>query len=361
METKITILVCDDDPTDILILKKHLGKAASDYNILEASSEEDIQYHITAEQSRIQLIFMDYYLRASTGLDWLKEITKTNFAPVIMLTGKGGEGIAVDLMKAGAFDYIPKERLLDHDVNKVILDTIQRWKTERERDHLLGIAAHEFRGPLAVIMGCSETMMSYPDLSESERQSFIAMIHDRSQHLSTLISQILDFGRIERGTISLNIKRRNIIGFLKKCIEQQQRIAQRKNIAIVFNTDMEDLQVEFDSNRLEEVIANIIDNAVKYSPRDTKVSVTLENAPEFVTVEISDEGQGIKEEELQFLFEMFSNKKISSRPTEGESSHGFGLAICKKIVDMHGGKIEVRRKQGKGSVFIVSLPRMIHS
>jgi len=139
-------------------------------------------------------------------------------------------------------------------------------------------------------------------------------------------------------------------------MSNQKIKADLKKINLVFNSDLEKCEYLFDKNRFEEVTTNLIDNAIKYSPINSSVFVILTKNQESINIEIKDEGQGIKEAELKFLFKLFSNVKISNRPTGGETSNGIGLAISKKVVQMHDGKISVKSEYGKGTSFIIELP-----
>lgn len=356
MSKQTTILICEDDKTDLLIFKKHLGSAIKEYEILEATNEEKINDFISNRREDIKIIFLDYFLPMSTGIEWLRLVSETNFAPVVMLTGHGDEETAVEALKEGAFDYIPKHKLLDYDLNKLIRDTISRWQVEKERDQLLGIAAHELRGPLAVILGYAELLNTYDNLSVSQIKSINEIIYERSQHLAELIDKLLDLNRIERGRIELKKAPHNLNDFLQKLIHQYKIIASKKNISLHLVEYAPGIICNCDIKRIEEVVSNIVDNAIKYSFQNTSVEITLRSDNEKAIIEVKDQGEGIQPDELGFLFDMFSSKKISTQPTAGEASHGLGLAICKKIIDLHQGNIEVMSTPGKGSIFTIILP-----
>jgi signal transduction histidine kinase len=290
------------------------------------------------------------------GMQWLSEITERKIAPIIMLTGSGDEITAAQAIKNGAFDYIPKGKLDNFELTRTINNCIERWKLQNERDALLGIAAHELRNPLAAILGYSEILSSHDDLSIEERKEMISIINERALYLNDVINNILNYSSVNNGIIQINLIRNDLLRLVKEIISRFQIIAGNKNINLELCTDLQDCFCEFDAVRIEEVISNLIDNAIKYSHSNSKIIIDLEKTKAFVKLSVIDNGQGIKEEELGFLFELFSNVKISSRPTAGEKSTGLGLAICKKIVKMHNGLISVKSIPGEGSTFSFQLP-----
>lgn len=354
---KRTILLCDDDPVDRKLFKKYLSTVRpSDYLVLEAENSAELNSFLADKNVEADIIFLDYYLGAENGVDILRELRKSNSAPVIMLTGRGDQEIAVECMKEGAMDYIPKETLHETDLRKLIRQAEEKWELERERDQLLGIAAHELRNPLAVILGYTEILQTYDELPAEKKSEILNVIHERSHHLLNIINELLTVTRVDKGIINLKKKQVNLHELLVKKVADYQLQAAKKSITILYNGEAENAEAVIDRDRIEEVVANLLDNAIKYSPRDRKVHVSLGRTGTAITITIRDEGQGIKEEELKFLFKLFSSKKISTLPTGEEASTGLGLAISKKVIDAHGGEIAVESRVGQGTSFKVILP-----
>lgn len=354
-QKKLTILVCDDDLADIKLIKSYLKSNNSvNFDVIEADTQEKIEDAIKADN--IDLILLDYQMPGKSGFDWLEELKEKNIAPVVMITGTGDESVAVDAMKLGAKDYIPKDKLSTYELGKSILNSIERWEIENERDALLGIAAHEFRNPLATIIGYTEMLITYGDREELKKGEIFETVLERANHLLTMINSLLDITRIDKGTISISKKKIDLTKYLKQKTGEYNLIAKRKNIEIKYIPSVTSLFVNIDEDRLGEVIMNLLDNAVKYSPYNSTVNVDLNKNDNYAIFRVIDEGPGIKEDELKYLFKLFSNVKISSQTTGGEKSTGLGLAICRKIVSLHSGEIDVQSKIGKGTTFIVKLP-----
>lgn len=357
MSRRRTIIICDDDKIDIKLFKKFFGgEHLKEFMLLEAENSEGLNQLINFNPNGIDLIFLDYYLGEQNGLEILKQLRKSNKIPVIMLTGSRDEKIAVECMKEGAMDYIPKEILSKIDIIKTVQQAIDKWELERERDHLLGIAAHELRNPLAVILGYTEMIKSYDELNEETKNKFINIIHERANHLLEMINELLDITRIDKGIIVLKTIKCDLVSILQKHVDDFHFQASKKKISISFKSELTKFEIEIDPNRIEEVISNLIDNAIKYSPQNTKVIVSLEHYEDKVKICVKDEGLGIKENELKFLFKLFSSNNISTLPTGEESRTGLGLAICKKVIDAHNGEIIVESKVGMGTQFSILLP-----
>lgn len=351
------ILICDDDPVDIKLFTKLLAKQnKTDYIVTGVNTRADLFAKLKEPGFRPDILFLDFYLRETTGLEILKDLKSTKRLPVVMLTGLGDQDTAVQCMKEGATDYLSKDSLAASDLVKIIEQAISRWGLEQERDQLLGITAHELRNPISVILGYTEIMQHYTDLDNAKKMEMIDIIRERANHLLNIINHLLDITRIEKGLINFKPESTNLCKLIDKIISDFSFPASRKNITISVVCPDKEISIYIDPNRMQEVIANFIDNAVKYSRANTHITVTIIKAEETVTISVQDQGLGIMEHELQYLFDLFSSKKISTTPTGDESKTGLGLAICRKVVDAHNGKIEVQSKVGEGSTFTIILP-----
>ncbi len=353
---QINILICDDDKADVKLFKNYLSKiSGKNYYISEAHNESQIENFINSNES-FHLIFLDYSMPGKNGLEWLQEIVEKQIAPVIMLTGVGDEETAVEAMKIGAIDYIPKDKLNKYELEKTINNAIERWSLEQERNTLLGIAAHELRNPITTIMGYTQILSSYGNIEKEKVKEIYETINERSEHLLAIINRLLDISRIEKGSVKLEKIEMDFVDFIKGKVKHFLLRAESKKIAIEFSTSLDSLEFLFDPVRFDEVVSNLLDNAIKYSPENSKVLVDVSKQDGNIILSVADNGQGIKSEELKYLFDLFSNVKISSKPTGGESSTGLGLAIVKKIVKLHDGDISVESEVEKGTKFIISLP-----
>lgn len=169
-----------------------------------------------------------------------------------------------------------------------------------------------------------------------------------------LLNNLLDISKIESGKLELEMTKNNYPDFVKKNIEFNRFFATEKSISIDLVLPDDILPFDFDKNKIEQVLNNLISNAIKYSHPNTTIRIEVLKEKEFVVTKVIDQGQGIPENELPHVFKPF--QKASTKPTAGEKSTGLGLAIVKKIVEGHQGKIGVESEVGKGSTFFFKLP-----
>ena len=235
-------------------------------------------------------------------------------------------------------------------------------KKNRELDELnklknlfLGIAAHDLRNPLGVIMGYSEYLLD--EVKESLSEDHIEMLQSiltSSEFMLRLLDDLLDVSAIESGNLNLNLVKADIVPVVKKNVELNSVIAHKKNINIQIIQTGQIPEVLFDVGKIEQVLNNLISNAIKYSQPGTNVAVSINSTKTDLTVSISDQGQGIPEDELGKLFRPFERTSVKS--TAGEKSTGLGLSIVRNLILGHKGKIWVESKVGEGSTFYFSLP-----
>lgn len=222
------------------------------------------------------------------------------------------------------------------------------------KNKFLGIASHDLRNPLASIRGYSKFLLDKgTEVKEETRKEFLTTIKNVSGNMLELIGNLLDISVIESGQLKLNPDRASMKKLAEEKIHLQQFLADRKNIRL--HADLQDVpEFYFDVNRMGQVLDNLLSNAVKYSPQDKEVFVKLASQDGTVTLSVKDEGPGISPDEQGQLFQHF--RKLSARPTGGESSSGLGLAIAQRIVEEHQGSIGVDSQLGHGATFFFSIP-----
>jgi len=256
-------------------------------------------------------------------------------------------------------NYYEELSLLNND-----LVNMQRElsKKNRELDELnklknqfLGIAAHDLRNPLGVIMGYSEYLLEEVEEILSEDQNdMLKSIMASSEFMLRLLNDLLDISAIESGNLNLNLCRADLVQVVRKNVELNNVIAHKKNISIHLNATASMPEILFDMGKIEQVLNNLISNAVKFSPPGSNVNVYISKGDSDLTVAVADHGPGIPEAEREKLFKPF--QKTSVKSTGGETSTGLGLSIVHKLILGHKGKIWVDSKVGEGSTFYFSLP-----
>lgn len=225
-----------------------------------------------------------------------------------------------------------------------------------EMHRLLGMAAHDLRNPLNTIQLLADCLLeSAHDRLESDEAVMIQEIEQESHTMRRLIEDLLDISKVENSGPSIARTPTDLVALIEANVALNRSLAKRKRIQIVFETDHPRLVVDVDADRIRQVLNNLCSNAVMYSMPDTTIYMTLACETSVAVVSVIDEGQGIPLEELPQLFQPFS--RTSVQPTAGEPSTGLGLAICKKIVSAHDGRIWAESVPGRGSTFRFTLPR----
>ncbi len=227
-------------------------------------------------------------------------------------------------------------------------------KLNKLKVQFLGMAAHDLRNPLGALRSFIEILEKDGDNFNAEQMEMVSYIRHLSSFMLGLVDDLLDVSNIDSGNLSIDLSHVDLIELIKKILTFNRMFADSKNISLKLVTTIDKCPINVDPNKVNQILTNLISNAVKYSFHDTNIQVTLTKNEKSVVVSVKDEGQGIPEKELPKLFGAF--QKTSVRSTDGESSTGLGLLITKKMVEGHGGEIWVESKVGKGSTFSFSLP-----
>jgi signal transduction histidine kinase len=223
-----------------------------------------------------------------------------------------------------------------------------------EKNHFIGMAAHDLRNPLTGIRLFSEVLLRQGAEILSEKQlRMIEQIKSISQKMTAIVNEFLDVSKIESGELSLTLQEVTLNDLIECVVELQQPDASRKEIHLEF-TPAEPITATIDSGKIEQVVTNLITNAVKFSPFGSAVGIGLARRDGMAEIFVADEGPGIAAEEIPRLFRPF--QRGSATVTGQEQSVGLGLVICKKIVEGHGGRIRIESEVGKGATFYVELP-----
>ncbi|WP_176793691.1 sensor histidine kinase [Rhodospira trueperi] len=221
------------------------------------------------------------------------------------------------------------------------------------KNQFVGMAAHDLRGPIALIQGFSTLLLSAPNLDEAQRTRYLETISTVSRDMADLLNDLLDISAIESGKLAIDASLERLDVLVLGRLDLLGSLAARKDISI--RTDMAPVDVVLDAKRMSQVVDNLITNAIKYSHPGSMITVTVRADRDDARFVVADQGQGIPAEEIDKVFGTF--QRLSVRPTGDEKSHGLGLAIARKIVAAHGGRITVDSVVGQGSTFTVCLPR----
>lgn len=228
-------------------------------------------------------------------------------------------------------------------------------KLNEEKNRFLGIAAHDLRNPLNAIQMYSEFLTDEAgDVLNAEQMEFVTIIHSSSRFMLRLVNDLLDVAKIESGKLELELATTDLVAMIDRNVALNSAMASKKQIKLIFDHDNNIPLVQIDSAKIEQVLNNLITNAVKFSNAGSVISINLAKKDNEAILSVKDEGQGIPADELDKLFKPF--QRTSVRTTAGEDSTGLGLAIVRKIVLGHKGRVWVESEVGKGTTFYISIP-----
>jgi two-component system phosphate regulon sensor histidine kinase PhoR len=227
-------------------------------------------------------------------------------------------------------------------------------KLERVRRDFVANVSHEFRTPLTAIQGFAETLLAGAMDDPQNRLRFLEIILDHSRRLARLTEDLLMLSKMDADRLDLEIHRLNVSQFVESCVETTQRPAAEKDIRISVNLQDTVPDIAADRRRLSEVLQNLLDNAIQYTPSGGRITVGASAQNGEVTFTVSDTGIGIPRVDQPRIFERFYRVDVARSREVGGT--GLGLSIAKHLVDAHGGRIWVESEVGQGSQFHFTVP-----
>ena len=228
-------------------------------------------------------------------------------------------------------------------------DELERLNAEKNR--FLGMAAHDLRNPLFGVLSLTEALMRRGSVPDADRK-LLEQIAKATKSMKALVDDFLDVSAIEAGELRLRLERVDLGSVIEESVAGQRDLSTRKNIELRFERTG-DTTVVADRHKIGQVMVNLITNALKFSPEHSTVYVSIVASGAAARVSVADTGPGISPADRDLLFRPFS--VASTRATGGESRTGLGLAICRKIIEGHGGRIWVESNEYRGSVFVFEL------
>lgn len=243
------------------------------------------------------------------------------------------------------------------DLQTAYKDLADLQALDRLRRRFTNAVSHELRTPLTMILGFTEFLEDELGGPLSpEQQGFVAQIRRGARRLEYLVNDLLDYAALEAGTFQLRREHVDVADQVREVAEGLSAMASERNVALEVDLPPEPLPVLADPRRVGQVVANLIHNALKFTPKGGLVRVALRTAPEALEFTVRDSGIGIHREDLPRLFKSFSQLEAGRL----EAGTGLGLSICRSIVEAHGGSIGVESTPGEGSTFWFRLPRERH-
>ena len=225
-------------------------------------------------------------------------------------------------------------------------------KREDMKNEFISSVSHELRTPLTSIKGWAITLQAKEiQKNEDMLNQGLTIIENEGERLSLMVEDLLNFSRLSSTSFQYEKEDLNIVEIAKEVYQQLYPRSLNEKINFDFKTAYEEIIVNCDKNRMKEVFINIIDNAMKFTPKDGHIDIFISKEDENVNIEVKDDGEGIKEDEISFVSSKFFKGSSSKSQT------GLGLSICEEIVKAHDGKLVIKSKYTVGTSVIVVLPR----
>ncbi len=236
----------------------------------------------------------------------------------------------------------------------VLHDITELRKLERVRRDFVANVSHEFKTPLTAIQGFAETLLGGAIDDPQNRLRFLEIILEHSRRLARLTDDLLKLSKMDADKLELEIRRLSVAQFVESCIETTQRTAAEKDLRVSVNLQQPLPDIAADRRRLAEVLQNLLDNAMQYTPAGGQIMVGASANGAEVTITVSDTGIGIPQADQSRIFERFYRVDVARSREVGGT--GLGLSISKHLVEAHGGRIWVESEVGQGSQFHFTVP-----
>ncbi len=244
-------------------------------------------------------------------------------------------------------------KTFNYSVEQVEKYLEEQKRLEMLRRNLVANVSHELKAPLSSLRGFSELMLD-DYIDEEHKKKYLKVIQDNSVHLSRLVDDLLTLSHLESGQLSLEKQKITVDDLASWSFESVSLRGEAKGVDLKLDLPSSLPMLYGDRHRLHEVLVNLLNNAIEYTPPGGQVLLEIKYDEAKVIFEIKDTGCGISEEELPYIFERFY--KVDKSRRRSSQGSGLGLAISRHLVELHGGNIEVKSKEGEGSVFRVILP-----
>ncbi len=375
-------MVLDDDAVDIEAVRRCLSSIEGLETKVTGCADAACALEQVARET-FDVLFVDYDLIDMTGLEALEQLSKAGCrVPAVLLTGQHGERLLHEALRAGVMDYVRKDQLhpglLEQTVYRVLEKaelslrverkqieleyTVERLRKRNEEvESFYHNVSHELRTPLT---GAQEFVSLMQEgaagpLTASQSKLLAATLRSCDQ-MSHCVDDMLDAARIETGKLILKLKTHDLVVVLQDAVESVRASATRKEIDLRLRGLDRRVEGSFDPHRVFQVAANLISNAIKFTPNGGAVHVALHRRPdESLEVRVGDSGPGIPEGDEQRVFDRLYQSSSEDAALLG--GLGMGLYISKQIVELHGGRISCARSSLGGAQITFTLPQLAHA
>lgn len=382
------ILIVDDDTTLLQALPQALYLRIEGVKVDTSDSAAGALKLIG--ENYYDAIVSDIKMPGMDGLALLAKVQELRpDTPTLLITGHGEHNLAVQALRGGAYDFIQKpidrdylvaalhRAIQTHQLRRQVLeqqlalelharsleDMVQKRTSElieanAAKDKFLRIVSHELKTPLTSLKAMLQLLHRQLERADSAEVVCKGLTNmERSiQRMELLVNDLLDTSLIETNMFVLHRKRCDLVALCRQLIDEYTAGA---GPALTFECLGEPVEVQVDADRISQIIINLLSNARKYSPKGSPITLTLEQAGYECTISVRDMGVGIPAEMQPHIFELFYRAPGVEVQTGSNAGLGLGLYISRKIVERHGGRIDVQSTLGEGSIFSVVLPLFV--
>jgi signal transduction histidine kinase len=352
------ILIIDDTPANLDVLTSVLTERG--HKVRPAINGE-IGLRAAAK-AKPDLILLDIRMAEINGFEVcerLKADPVTQDIPVIFISALDATEDKVRAFESGGVDYITKPFQVTEVLARVELQLRIQWQRRRIealsafKDELIGIVSHDLKNPLSLVLGYTEILQSDIANGSPIDSSMLAGIERAGQSMLSLIHDLLDTARHEQ-RIPLHLADVHLQALVAEQLSAFPYQIRAKSITLEQAFDPDWIMVQIDSRRFAQVIANLISNAIKYSPPHTIITVSVYRDHEHAVIDVADQGYGIPTDDLPHIFEKYF--RVNRQQHMAVEGTGLGLPIARMIVEQHGGTLSAVSEEGVGSVFTIRLP-----
>lgn len=358
----VRLLLVEDDATFAKAIGAALSRTANFdiecCEVRELGEAVSLIFRTTLDRevSRFDVILLDLNLPDSEGLDTFTQMRSNCLGvPIIVLTGSDDEELAMKALKHGAQDYLVKGDIDGRTLARSIQYAIERGRIMAEREDFVATLTHDLKGPL---LGANRILglLIKGDLGSltGDQTDLLSRLSESNDTLLEMISNLLEVYRYEKDIHTIAFAHTNLVNLVNSCMNEVTHLARERSIEIrrvVANGD--DISIMADASSISRVVRNLLDNALKFTPKGGTVTVRVSKHEQRVRLAVEDTGPGIPEEDRTYLFERFYRGSMGRSYSR---STGLGLYLCRQIVQLHNGTITCDPKGSNGSVFVLEFP-----
>ncbi len=378
MALVLRLLLVEDSPDDEMLVLAALRAAGYELRHRRVCSREAMRQALA--EGPWDLIISDYFMPdfdAPGALAVAKE--SGSDLPFIVVSGTVGEDLAVAVMRAGARDYVMKDRLarLAPSVERELREAQERRQSRlaqeaaanarmaqeraeamsRAKGLFLASMSHELRTPLNAIIGFAELLERGIAGPLTPRQAeYVRFMAKGGQDLLTLVNEILDLSKVEAGKMTITREPTALLSMAEGVLGTLQPLARERQVSLSHALPAGLPLLDVDPLRLKQMLYNLVSNAIKFTPRGGDVNVSAVVFPQYLEISVTDTGVGISEDDLPRLFRVF--EQVAARPESRAGGTGLGLALTRMLAELHGGSITAQSELGVGSRFRLCLPTL---